>query len=156
MYHSVNNNQSDTKTKKMTKQIYPCLWFDGQAKEAAEFYCSIFKDSKILVDTPMVVTFEVNGNKFMGLNGGPQFKFNEAVSFVVNCDTQDEIDYYWDKLTAGGEESRCGWLKDKFGVSWQIVPTIIAALMSDPAKAERVVKAFMNMKKLDIEILKNA
>ncbi len=140
----------------MTKQIYPCLWFDGQAKTAAEFYCSIFKDSKILVDTPMVVTYELNGNKFMGLNGGPQFKFNEAVSFVVNCDTQDEIDYYWDKLTAGGEESRCGWLKDKFGVSWQIVPTIIAALMSDPAKAERVVKAFMNMKKLDIEILKNA
>ena len=140
----------------MTKQIYPCLWFDGQAKAAAEFYCSIFKDSKILADTPMVVTFEVNGNKFMGLNGGPQFKFNEAVSFVVNCDTQDEIDYYWDKLTAGGEESRCGWLKDKFGVSWQIVPTIIAALMSDPAKAEQVVKAFMNMKKLDIEILKNA
>ena len=140
----------------MPKQIYPCLWFDGQAKTAAEFYCSIFKDSKMLADTPMVVTFELNGNKFMGLNGGPQFKFNEAVSFVVNCDTQDEIDYYWDKLTAGGEESRCGWLKDKFGVSWQIVPTIIAALMSDPAKAERVVKAFMNMKKLDIEILKNA
>lgn len=140
----------------MTKQIYPCLWFDGQAKTAAEFYCSIFKDSKILVDTPMVVTYELNGNKFMGLNGGPQFKFNEAVSFVVNCDTQDEIDYYWDKLTAGGEESRCGWLKDKFGVSWQIVPTIIAALMSDPEKSERVVKAFMNMKKLDIEILKNA
>ena len=140
----------------MTNQIYPCLWFDGQAKAAAEFYCSIFKDSKILADTPMVVTFEVNGNKFMGLNGGSHFKFNEAVSFVVNCDTQEEIDYYWDKLTAGGEESMCGWLKDKFGVSWQIVPTIIASLMSDPTKAERVMKAFMKMKKLDIEIMKNA
>ena len=92
----------------------------------------------------------------MGLNGGPQFKFNEAVSFVVNGDTQDGINYYWAKLTAGGEESRCGWLKDKFGVSWQIVPTILASLMSDPIKRERVVKVFMKMKKLDIEIMKNA
>ena len=140
----------------MTNQIYPCLWYDGNAKEAAEFYCSVFKNGKILNDTPMVVTFEVNGTKFMGLNGGPQFKFNESISFVVNCDTQDEIDYYWDKLTAGGEESMCGWLKDKYGVSWQIVPTIIAELMSDPEKAQRVIKAFMNMRKLDIEIMKNA
>ncbi len=140
----------------MTHQIYPCLWFDGHAKAAAEFYCSVFKNGKILSDTPMVVTFEVNGTKFMGLNGGPQFKFNESISFVVNCDTQDEIDYYWDKLTAGGEESMCGWLKDKYGVSWQIVPTIIGELMNDPEKAQRVIKAFMSMRKLDIEIMKNA
>jgi predicted 3-demethylubiquinone-9 3-methyltransferase (glyoxalase superfamily) len=140
----------------MTNQIFPCLWFDGQAKAAAEFYCSVFKNSKILADSPMVVTFELNGSKFMGLNGGPQFKFDEAVSFVVNCDTQDEIDYYWNKLTEGGQESMCGWLKDKFGVSWQIVPTIIAELMSEPARAERVMKAVMKMKKLDLETLKNA
>ena len=141
----------------MTKPIVTCLWFDGQAKAAAEFYCSIFKDSKITSVSPMVVTFELNGTKFMGLNGGPQFKFDEAISFVVNCDTQEEIDYYWDTLTAdGGQEGRCGWLKDKFGVSWQIVPANIAQLMSNPEKAERVTKAFMNMKKLDIEILKNA
>jgi len=140
----------------MTNQIFPCLWFDGQAKAAAEFYCSVFKNSKILADSPMVVTFELNGSKFMGLNGGPQFKFDEAVSFVVNCDTQDEIDYYWNKLTEGGQESMCGWLKDKFGLSWQIVPTIIAELMSEPARAERVMKAVMKMKKLDLETLKNA
>ena len=140
----------------MNHSIYPCLWFDGQAKTAAEFYCSVFKNSKIIADTPMVVTFELNGVKFMGLNGGPHFKFNESVSFVVDCKTQDEIDYYWDKLTDGGEESRCGWLKDKYGVSWQIVPTIISELMSDPAKAQRVTQAFMQMKKLDIEKLINA
>jgi predicted 3-demethylubiquinone-9 3-methyltransferase (glyoxalase superfamily) len=141
----------------MTKPIVTCLWFDGQAKAAAEFYCSVFKDSKITSVSPMVVTFELNGTKFMGLNGGPQFKFDEAISFVVNCDTQAEIDYYWSTLTTdGGQESMCGWLKDKFGVSWQIVPANIAQLMSEPSKAERVVKAFMGMKKLDIEILKNA
>ncbi len=140
----------------MTHPIYPCLWFDGQAKAAAEFYCSVFKNSKILDHNPLVVTFELNGTKFMGLNGGPQFKFNEAVSFVVNCDTQEEIDYYWEKLTTGGQESMCGWLKDKFGVSWQIVPAMIAELMGDPARAERVTKAFMNMRKLDIEALMNA
>jgi predicted 3-demethylubiquinone-9 3-methyltransferase (glyoxalase superfamily) len=140
----------------MTNQIFPCLWFDGQAKAAAEFYCSVFKNSKILADSPMVVTFELNGSKFMGLNGGPQFKFDEAVSFVVNCDTQDEIDYYWNKLTEDGQESMCGWLKDKFGLSWQIVPTIIAELMSEPARAARVMKAVMKMKKLDLETLKNA
>ena len=140
----------------MTNQIFPCLWFDGQAKAAAEFYCSVFKNSKILADSPMVVTFELNGSKFMGLNGGPQFKFDEAVSFVVNCDTQDEIDYYWNKLTEDGQESMCGWLKDKFGLSWQIVPAIIGELMSEPARAERVMKAVMKMKKLDLETLKNA
>ena len=139
----------------MTHKIYPCLWFDGKAKEAAEFYCSIFKDSKILSENPMVVIYEVNGTKFMGLNGGPIFKFNEAVSFVVNCDTQEEIDYYWEKLTDGGRESMCGWLVDKFGLSWQIVPSILGELMSDPQRAGRVTKAFMEMKKLDIEVLRN-
>jgi predicted 3-demethylubiquinone-9 3-methyltransferase (glyoxalase superfamily) len=140
----------------MKDKIYPCLWFDGQAKEAAEFYCSVFKNSKIIDENPMVVIFELNGSKFMGLNGGPHFKFNEAVSFVVNCETQDEIDHYWDNLTLDGEESRCGWLKDKFGVSWQIVPVIMAELMSDPERAGRVTDAFMKMKKLDIATLVNA
>jgi predicted 3-demethylubiquinone-9 3-methyltransferase (glyoxalase superfamily) len=105
----------------------------------------------------MVVTFELNGNKFMGLNGGPKFKFDEAVSFVVNCDTQDQIDYYWEKLTAnGGQESRCGWLKDKFGVSWQIIPSIIAELMSDPERAQRVMEVVMPMKKIILEKLLKA
>jgi predicted 3-demethylubiquinone-9 3-methyltransferase (glyoxalase superfamily) len=140
----------------MKNKLYPCLWFDGQAKAAAVFYCSVFENSKIVDENPMVVIFELNGSKFMGLNGGPMFKFNEAVSFVVNCETQDEIDYYWDNLTRDGEESRCGWLKDKFGVSWQIVPAILGGLMSDPAKAERVTEAFMKMRKLDIATLVNA
>ena len=140
----------------MNYPVYPCLWFDGQAKAAAEFYCSVFKDSKITADTPMVVSFELNGKKFMGLNGGPMFKFNEAVSFVVDCETQEEIDYYWNKLVAGGTESQCGWLKDKFGVSWQIVPTVLPNLLSDPDTAQRVVQAFMKMKKFDIEKLINA
>jgi predicted 3-demethylubiquinone-9 3-methyltransferase (glyoxalase superfamily) len=279
----------------MTNQIYPCLWFDGQAKAAADFYCSVFKNSKVTVDTPMVVNFELNGKKFMGLNGGPMFKitpaisifatfesinetndtwnklidggkalipinkqpwserygwlqdkfgmtwqisvvnekgdqpqirpsmlftgkkfgkaeeavkfytsvfdnsatdllmhypqedkanagkvmysefninqydmiamdgpgehdytFTEGVSLVVNCETQKEIDYYWNKLTEGGEESMCGWLKDKFGVSWQIVPAIIGKLMTDPKKSGRVMPVIMKMKKLDIEKLVNA
>ena len=140
----------------MNNQIYPCLWFDGQAKAAADFYCSVFKNSKILSESPLVTMFELNGNKFMGLNGGPKFKFDEAISFVVNCDTQNEIDYYWNKLTEGGEESMCGWLKDKFGISWQIVPAILGQLMSDPSRAERVINAFMKMRKFDIETLKNA
>lgn len=279
----------------MKNIIYPCLWFDGNAKEAAEFYCSIYNNSKIIADTPMVVTFELNGQKFMGLNGGPKyspnpsisffvlcetveeieqtwhkfldggtvlmplnkykwsekygwvqdkfgiswqlsygkmqevgqkfsptlmfinkqagkaeqavrfytsvfdnasiagilkyaagendiegtvkhaqfklgqqvfmamdsslphaFNFNEAISFVVDCHTQEEIDFYWNKLTEGGQENRCGWLKDKFGVSWQIVPTILGKLMSDPEKAPRVMQAFMQMKKFDIEKLVNA
>lgn len=140
----------------MTEKLYPCLWFNGQAGAAAEFYCSVFKNSRILSDTPLVVTFEINGTKFMGLNGGPDFRFNEAVSFVVSCETQDEIDYYWEKLTEGGEESMCGWLKDKFGVSWQIIPFNIVELMSEPEKAKRVTQAFMNMRKLDIETLMNA
>lgn len=141
----------------MKNQIYPCLWFDGQAQAAAKFYCTVFKDSKITADNQMVVTFELNGKRFMGLNGGPQFKFNEAVSFVIDCETQDEINYYWQKLTAdGGSEGQCGWLKDKFGVSWQVVPTILPKLLSDPAKVQNVLQAYMKMKKFDIEALQNA
>jgi len=140
----------------MTNQIYPCLWFDGQAKAAADFYCSIFKNSKVTVDTPMVVNFELNGIKFMGLNGGPDFKFNEAVSFVVECNDQEEIDHYWNKLTEGGIEGQCGWLKDKFGVSWQIIPAVLGKLMTDPEKSQRVMQAFMKMKKFDLEKLLQA
>jgi predicted 3-demethylubiquinone-9 3-methyltransferase (glyoxalase superfamily) len=279
----------------MTNQIYPCLWFDGQAKAAADLYCTVFKNSKITTDTPMVVNFELDGQKFMGLNGGPQYKvnpsisffvvcetedetnqaweklseggsvlmaldkydwserygwvqdrfgvswqlsfgkledvgqkitptlmftgqqhgkgeqaikfytsvfdnsgitgilkygtaendvegtvkhaqfnlnkyvvmamdssaqhgfsFNEAISFVVSCETQKEIDHYWDKLTKGGGEGQCGWLKDRFGVSWQIVPTILGKLMGDPQRSQRVIQAFMQMKKLDIDKLINA
>lgn len=140
----------------MTNQIYPCLWFDGQVKVAADFYCSIFKNSKITTDTPMVVNFELNGNKFMGLDGGPQYKFSPATSFVVECETQEEIDFYWDKLGDGGIYNQCGWLDDKFGVSWQIVPAILGKLMADPEKAPRVMQAFMQMKKFDIEKLMNS
>jgi len=141
----------------MNNPIYPCLWFDGKAKEAAEFYCSVFKDSKIITDTPMVVQFELNGSRFMGLNGGPHFKFNEAVSLVVNCENQEEINYYWEKLTGeGGQESMCGWLKDKYGLSWQIVPSNMGKLMTDPARAQRVMPVLMQMKKLDIRKLEEA
>lgn len=141
----------------MDNKIYTCLWFDGQAKAAAEYYCSVFKNAAITSENPLVVVFEIEGRKFMGLNGGPVFKFNEAVSFVVDCDTQEEIDYYWNTLTKDGEESMCGWLKDKYGVSWQIVPNIIGKLMSgDPEKVARVSAALFKMKKLDIETLKNA
>jgi predicted 3-demethylubiquinone-9 3-methyltransferase (glyoxalase superfamily) len=140
----------------MKKEIYPCLWFDGQAKAAAEHYCSIFKDSKITAENPMVVTFELKGNKFMALNGGPKYKFTPATSFVIECDSQTEIDYYWEKLGEGGKYDQCGWLDDKFGVSWQIVPVVLGKLMADPAKAPRVVEAFMKMSKFDIQQLENA
>ncbi len=140
----------------MSNSIYPCLWFDGKAKEAAEFYCSIFKNSKILTDTPMVVKFELNGAEFMGLNAGPQFKFTEAISYVVECKTQEEIDYYWTKLTEGGSEIDCGWLKDKFGLSWQIVPAVLGKLMSDPQKAPRVMQVIQRSKKFNIAELENA
>lgn len=141
----------------MTHPIYPCLWYDGKAKEAAEFYCSIFPNSKITSENPLVVMFEINGKTFMGLNGGPAFNFTEAVSFVVNCDTQEEIDHYWNTLTAnGGSESMCGWLKDKYGMSWQIVPSILGKLMSDPERGQRVMNALLKMRKLDIKTLENA
>ena len=141
----------------MKNEIYPCLWFDGQAQEAANFYCSIFPNSKIITDNQMVVIFELNGKKFMGLNGGPNFKFNEATSFVIDCETQEEIDFYWNNLTSnGGEEGNCGWLKDKFGLFWQVVPTVLPKLLSNPEKAQRVMQAFMKMKKFDIAALEKA
>ena len=129
---------------------------DGNAKEAAEFYCSIFSNATITSVNPLVVMIEINEAKFMLLNGGPKYKFNEAVSFVINCDSQFEIDYFWEKLSDGGEESMCGWLKDKFGVSWQVVPAIIGELFADPQRAERVMEELLKMRKLNIEILKNA
>ncbi|MFT3739771.1 MAG: VOC family protein [Breznakibacter sp.] len=140
----------------MNNPIHPCLWFDGKAKEAAVFYCSVFPNSIIVEESAIVVVFELNGNKFMALNGGPLFKFNESVSFVVNCDTQDEIDYYWEILSRNGEESMCGWLKDKFGVSWQIIPSILGQLMSDPERSPRVTEAFLKMRKFDIDKLLHA
>lgn len=140
----------------MTKQIYPCLWFDGNAQAAAKFYCSIFSNSKITADNQIVVTFELNGKKFMGLNGGPLYKFSPATSFVIECETQQEIDFYWDKLGQGGVYNKCGWLDDKFGVSWQIVPTILPVLLSNPNKAQNVINAYMKMSKFDIETLEKA
>jgi len=157
------------------KGVTPMLWFDTQAGEAAAFYNSIFKDATVgnsteytpesakmtgqQLGTPMTVEFELAGLKFTGLNGGPMFKFNEAVSFVISCDSQDEVDYYWSRLTAdGGEESQCGWLKDKFGLSWQVTPIRLIELMkdSDPARVSRVTSAMMNMKKIEIADLEDA
>ncbi|MEM6297577.1 MAG: VOC family protein [Bacteroidota bacterium] len=141
----------------ISNSITPCLWFDSNAKEAALFYIEVFKNGKITSETPMMVTFELNGNSYMGLNGGANFKFSEAVSFVVTCKTQDEIDYYWSRLTAeGGQESHCGWLKDKFGVSWQIIPEILPNLLDDPEKASRVLATYRGTKKFNIERLENA
>jgi len=155
----------------IAQKITPFLWFENQAEEAANFYCSIFKDSKVgnIVrygdagpgpkGTVMIVTFQLAGQEFTALNGGPRFKFTEAISFVVNCQTQEEIDYFWEKLTAdGGQESMCGWLKDKFGLSWQIVPTDLPQLMQsgDAKKSERVMQAILQMKKFDIAKLKEA
>ena len=140
----------------MKNRIYPCLWFDGNAKEAAEHYCNIFPDSKITSENPMVVNFELLGNRFMALNGGPDYKFSPANSYVITCKTQAEIDHYWDKLGKGGVYSQCGWLDDKFGVSWQIVPEILEELMSDQERAPRVVQAFMKMAKFDIKTLMSA
>jgi len=122
----------------MNNKITNCLWVNGNAKEMANYYCRIFPNSKITAENPIVVTFELNGNQFMALNGVPEFKFNESISFMISCDTQEEIDHYWDKLTADGKESMCGWLKDKFGVSWQVVPSILGKLMSNPETAGKV------------------
>lgn len=156
----------------MTKQITPCLWFDNQAEEAANFYTSIFKNGKITAvsrygkegfefhkqpeGTAMTVVFEINGQPFTAMNGGPVFKFTEAISFQVFCDSQEEIDHYWNHLTEGGKEVQCGWLKDKYGVSWQVIPSILPTLMTDPARAGRVTNAFMQMKKFDISKLLEA
>jgi len=158
------------------QKITPCLWFDNQAEEAANFYTSIFKNSKIgnitrygkegyeihgkEEGTVLTVDFEIEGQKFTALNGGPVFKFNEAISFVVNCKTQKEVDYYWEKLSEGGDEraQQCGWLKDKYGVSWQILPGVLSELVGDPAseKSQRAMKAMLQMKKIDMEGLKKA
>lgn len=134
----------------MNNSITNCLWVDGMAKEMADYYCGIFPNSKITAENPIVVTFDLNGNKFMALNGGPKFKFNESISFMISCDNQEEIDYYWDKLTAGGKESMCGWLEDKFGVSWQVVPSMLGKLMSNPETAGSVTQKFMTMRKFII------
>lgn len=152
------------------QRITPFLWFDGRAEEAAGFYAGIFPNSKIVkvvrfsaagpgpAGSAMTVEFQLNGQSFVALNGGPHFKFNEAISFVVNCQTQAEVDAYWEKLSAGGAEVQCGWLKDKFGLSWQIVPTVLPQLLSgpDPEKSARVMNALMGMKKLDIRALQKA
>jgi predicted 3-demethylubiquinone-9 3-methyltransferase (glyoxalase superfamily) len=140
----------------MSNKLYPCLWFDGQAKAAAEFYCSVFKDSKILSVNPMAVVFEINQSKFMALNGGPEYKFSAANSYIITCDTQEEIDYYWDQFGREGQPGKCGWMIDKYGVSWQIVPSILGSLMNDPEKAPKVMYAFMQMSKFDIGKLINA
>lgn len=141
------------------QKVTPFLWFDNQAEEAANFYVSMFKNSKILNVSPMVVTFELDGREIMALNGGPEYKFTEAFSFFVNCETQAEVDELWAKLTAnGGEESQCGWLKDKYGLSWQIIPKALSEMMGDPdpAKAQRVIQAMLKMQKIDVALLKQA
>ena len=158
------------------QKITPCLWFDNQAEKAVAFYTAIFRNSKIVnvsrygkagqevhgkpVGTVMTVAFELDGQAFTALNGGPIFKFNEAISFQVNCETQAEVDYYWEKLSEGGDEKaqQCGWLKDKYGVSWQIVPTILPELIKDPdsERSQRSMAAMLRMKKLDIDELKRS
>jgi len=147
------------------QKITPFLWFDGQAEEAMNYYISIFKNSKVLSlnrageGGPVIsVTFQLDGQQFQALNGGPQFKFTEAVSLFVNCETQEEVDELWEKLSAGGEKSRCGWLKDKYGLSWQIIPTILGKLLNDPdpARAQRVLGAMLQMSKIDIKTLQLA
>jgi predicted 3-demethylubiquinone-9 3-methyltransferase (glyoxalase superfamily) len=156
------------------QKITPCLWFDDKAEEAVNFYVSIFKNSKLgriarygeagaevsgrPKGTVMTVEFQLEGQEFLALNGGPHFKFTEAISFIVNCETQQEIDKMWEKLSEGGEKGQCGWLKDKYGLSWQIVPPVLAEMLQDKnaEKTERVMKAMLQMKKLDIKTLKQA
>ena len=156
------------------QKITPFLWFDSQAEEAANYYVSIFKNSKLgsvarydeasarAAGRPegsvMVIEFELDGQKFIGLNGGPHFKFTEAVSFMINCDSQEEVDYYWDKLSAVPEAEQCGWLKDKFGLSWQVVPTGVIKMLSDkdPAKSKRAMGAVLQMKKIDVATVERA
>jgi predicted 3-demethylubiquinone-9 3-methyltransferase (glyoxalase superfamily) len=145
------------------KKITPFLWFDTQAEEAMNHYVSIFKNSKVLSinranGRVMTVTFELEGQEFMALNAGPQFKFTEAISFFVNCETQEEVDELWEKLSEGGQKGRCGWLKDKFGLSWQIIPTALGKLISnpDPEKSKTVFQAMMKMNKIEIEGLQRA
>jgi predicted 3-demethylubiquinone-9 3-methyltransferase (glyoxalase superfamily) len=153
----------------MSKMV-PCLWFDHQAETAARFYVSIFKNSRILKTSyygdagpgpkgsVLTVTFRLNGQEFMALNGGPRFPFTEAVSFVVSCGTQHELDRFWERLSKGGQEAQCGWLKDQFGLSWQIVPKVLSRMMTDKdaRRRERVMQAVVQMKKLEIAVLKRA
>jgi len=152
------------------QKITPCLWFDYQAEEAVKFYTSIFKSSRVNKVTHyteagpgekgqvLTISFDLNGQEFVALNGGPQFKFTEAVSFVVKCETQAEIDEMWEKLSAGGQKSQCGWLKDRYGLSWQIVPPLLLELIADKdrAKADRVMKAMLQMTKIDVAAIKRA
>jgi len=152
------------------QKITPFLWFDGNAEEAMNHYISIFKNSKVVsvtrygeagpgpAGTIMVASFELDGQQFSALNGGPQFKFTEAISLVVHCESQEEVDHFWSKLSAGGAESQCGWLKDKFGLSWQVVPRVLIELLQDPnpEKATRVMQAMLQMKKIDIARLRQA
>lgn len=151
------------------QRITPMLWFDTQAEEAANYYCSIFKNSKVTgisrygetgpgaKGSVMVAEFEIEGQTFTALNGGPQFKFTEAISLVINCDSQEEVDYFWEKLTSdGGQEVMCGWLKDKYGLSWQVVPTRVFEWLRDPKKSDKVLAAVMEMKKLDLSKLEEA
>ena len=152
------------------QKITPCLWFDTEGEEAATFYTSVFPNSKVVdvarygsagprpEGTVMVVSFELDGQKFVALNGGPDFTFNEAISFQVSCESQAEVDAFWSKLSDGGEEGPCGWLKDKFGVSWQIVPTVLPELLADPdrEKSQRVMQAMLQMKKIEIDALERA
>jgi predicted 3-demethylubiquinone-9 3-methyltransferase (glyoxalase superfamily) len=151
-------------------RITPNLWFDTQAQQAAEFYVSIFPGSEITdttyygeagpgpTGTVLTVEFTLDGQPFVGINGGPHFTFDEAVSFMITCDEQDEVDYYWDALTAGGEESQCGWLKDKFGLSWQVCPSGMAEVLNDadPERANRAMKAMLGMRKIDVAALRAA
>jgi predicted 3-demethylubiquinone-9 3-methyltransferase (glyoxalase superfamily) len=159
-----------------TQKITSCLWFDNQAEEAVAFYAGIFRNSRILnisrygeagreihgkpAGSVMTIAFELDGQVFTALNGGPVFKFNEAISFQVNCETKEEVDYYWEKLSEGGDESaqQCGWLKDKYGASWQVVPSVLPEMMRDPnpEKSGRVMEAMLRMKKIDIDELKRA
>ena len=154
----------------MQQKITPNLWFDTEAEEAADFYTSIFKNSRIVhvahytetgprpAGTVMIVEFELDGQRFVGINGGPQFKFDEALSFQIKCETQDEVDYYWERLSDGGKEGQCGWLKDRYGLSWQVTPTGVQELFAgtDPQRAERAMKAMLGMGKLDIAALRSA
>lgn len=158
------------KKKIESQKIAPCLWFNDNGEEAANFYVSVFKNSKIKKisrygkkaplpeGTALTVAFELEGQSFLALNGGPVFKFTEAISFVVNCETQDEIDEFWKKLSAGGQEQQCGWLKDKYGLSWQVVPAKLGELLQDkdPEKSGRVMQALMKMHKLDLAVLEKA
>jgi predicted 3-demethylubiquinone-9 3-methyltransferase (glyoxalase superfamily) len=139
-------------------KITPFLWFDGKAEEAARFYVSVFGDGKITDSNPMMTSFEIEGQAFIGLNGGPKYKFTEAVSFFISCQTQAEVDHFWDRLSEGGEPHVCGWLKDRYGLSWQVVPDALGRLMSDPdpARSQRVMQAMLKMTKIVIADLEAA